>query len=57
MPPDHGAYGTPLFATLPNGLRVVVTRLPHTHRTACTVHIQVGSRYEHPEVNGISHLL
>ncbi len=42
---------------LSNGLTVVVTPLPHLHTAAATMFVRVGSRYERPEENGISHLL
>jgi predicted Zn-dependent peptidase len=47
----------PLVTTLPNGLRVVATRLPNVHRTAIVAHLRVGSRYESDADNGSSHLL
>lgn len=48
---------TLLSLTLPNGLRTVVTHLPSAHRVALALHLCIGSRYETPRNNGISHLL
>ncbi|MCA9601506.1 MAG: pitrilysin family protein [Polyangiales bacterium] len=43
--------------TLPNGLRVVVTELPHLHTVSVGTFVRVGSRYEDPSTNGLSHFL
>jgi predicted Zn-dependent peptidase len=43
--------------TLANGLRVVVAPLPQLHRTHVALWARVGSRFERPEDNGISHFL
>jgi len=42
--------------TLPGGLRVALTTLPHLHSVALTFAVRVGARYESPETNGLSHL-
>jgi predicted Zn-dependent peptidase len=42
---------------LPNGLRVVTVELPHLHTAALVFYAKVGSRYETPEDNGLSHFL
>jgi len=42
---------------LPSGLRVVCAPLPHTHRAAVTLHVSSGSRFEPPELGGVSHFL
>lgn len=42
---------------LPNGLTLVVTEMPHVHSADLTMFIRVGSRYETPEKNGMSHFL
>src|SRR5215470_18325940 len=42
---------------LPNGLRLVTVELPHLHTAALVVYAKVGSRYETPEDNGLSHFL
>ncbi len=44
-------------ATLANGLRVVVAPLPRLHRVHVALWARVGSRFEAPEDNGISHFL
>jgi predicted Zn-dependent peptidase len=44
-------------ATLANGLRVVVAPLPRLHRAHVALWARVGSRFEAPEENGISHFL
>ena len=43
-------------ATLSNGLRVLVMPLA-VHRVALSLFVRVGSRFETPAVNGISHFL
>jgi predicted Zn-dependent peptidase len=40
---------------LKNGLRLNLVRMPAVHRAALDVHVRVGSRYETPRENGISH--
>lgn len=40
---------------LPNGLRLNLVHMPGVHRAALDVHVRVGSRYETPRDNGISH--
>jgi predicted Zn-dependent peptidase len=42
---------------LPNGLRLVTVELPHLHTAALVVYAKVGSRYESPRDNGLSHFL
>jgi predicted Zn-dependent peptidase len=42
---------------LPNGLRVVTVELPYLHTASLVVYARVGSRYETPEDNGLSHFL
>jgi predicted Zn-dependent peptidase len=42
---------------LANGLRLVTVELPHLHTAAIVVYAKVGSRYESPEDNGLSHFL
>jgi predicted Zn-dependent peptidase len=53
MPPTFAHHKD----TLGNGLRVVTVELPHLHSTAMVVYAKVGSRYESPEDNGLSHFL
>jgi predicted Zn-dependent peptidase len=43
--------------TLPNGLRVVVVPQPQLHRAHVALFARVGSRFETPKTNGISHFL
>ena len=54
---------TPRRATAPritsqllgNGVRLSVVRMPAVHSAALDVHVRVGSRFETPRENGISH--
>lgn len=43
--------------TLANGLRVVVTPQPQLHRAHVALYVRVGSRFETPPTNGLSHFL
>ncbi|MDB4944838.1 MAG: Peptidase, family [Labilithrix sp.] len=43
--------------TLSNGLRVVVTPQPQLHRAHVALYVRVGSRFEEPRTNGLSHFL
>jgi predicted Zn-dependent peptidase len=47
----------PVRAELSNGLRIVGLTMPSVHRTAISCELNVGSRYEKAEDNGLSHLL
>lgn len=42
---------------LPNGLEVVVLKNPGTSSVSVDLWVKAGSRYEPPELNGISHLV
>lgn len=42
---------------LSNGLRVVTIELPHLHTAALVMYARVGSRYETPRDNGLSHFV
>ncbi len=42
---------------LDNGLRVVTVELPHLHTCSLVMYARVGSRYESPADNGLSHFL
>ena len=42
---------------LDNGLRVVTISLPHLHSATLVMYAKVGSRYETPADNGLSHFL
>lgn len=44
-------------ARLENGLDVIVAPLPHLHTVTLSAHVKVGSRFETPETNGLSHFL
>jgi len=43
--------------TLANGLRAVAISRPHMHRSVVAAYVHVGSRYETPGTNGLSHFL
>lgn len=43
--------------TLPNGLRVVTSEMPHMESVSIGFWVGVGSRYETPKENGASHFL
>ncbi len=47
----------PRRACLDNGLRIVVTTQPHLSLVSMILLVRVGSRYEEPIDNGLSHLL
>lgn len=42
---------------LPNGLKLVLVPQPNVHRAVASLYLRVGSRFETPENNGISHFL
>lgn len=48
---------TPTLRTLPNGARVVLIQQPHLGTAVLNVDVHVGSRFEDPKENGLSHLL
>jgi len=41
----------------PNGVRLLIIPVPHVDSAATAVMVGVGSRYETPKINGISHFL
>jgi len=43
--------------TLDNGLRVITEEMPHMRSASATIWIGAGSRYEPPDVNGVSHFI
>jgi predicted Zn-dependent peptidase len=43
--------------TLPNGLRILTSSMPHTHSVAVTIYVGAGSRYERTGEEGVSHYL
>lgn len=42
---------------LASGLRIVTVSLPHLHTAAIAAFVKVGSRFESPEENGLSHFV
>jgi predicted Zn-dependent peptidase len=47
----------PIRTVLSNGLRLAAVPMPHLHRCVLEAQIRVGSRFEAPGENGISHFL
>jgi predicted Zn-dependent peptidase len=47
----------PIRTVLSNGLRLVAVPMPHMHRAVLEAQIRIGSRFENPADNGISHFL
>ncbi len=47
----------PVRTVLSNGLRLVAVPMPHLHRSVLEAQIRIGSRFEGPAENGISHFL
>ena len=45
------------MTTLPNGLRIITTPMPHTRSAAVQFYVGVGARHEQPEVSGVSHFV
>jgi len=43
--------------TLDNGLSVTTVALPHLHTAVCALAVKVGSRFEAPADNGLSHFV
>src|SRR5579859_7493384 len=43
--------------TIASGLRLVTVELPHLHTASVVMYSKVGSRYETPRDNGLSHFL
>ncbi len=43
--------------TLPNGLRLITSPMPHTRAVAVSIYVGAGSRYETKEEAGISHFV
>lgn len=48
---------TPQQTTLSNGLRIVTAELPGAQSLTACIFVGVGSRYEDPKNNGVSHFL
>ena len=43
--------------TLPNGLRILTSAMPHTYSVSASLYVSTGSRYERDEEAGLSHFL
>lgn len=43
--------------TCPNGVRIVLEKIPHVRSVSIGIFVKTGSRHETPELNGISHFL
>ena len=43
--------------TLPNGLRILTSAMPHTRSASIILFYSVGQRYEPKEITGISHFI
>ncbi len=52
-----GGDADTLIATLDNGARVVVIRLPHLATAAVSVFVRSGSQHESARLNGIGHVI
>jgi len=50
-------WGNPLKETLTNGLRIFILENPGTASVSVDLWVKVGSRYESPPFNGISHFV
>ncbi len=48
---------SPLVTTLQNGVRLVLTHVPHARSVAVSVYMAAGSRYEQPHEAGLSHFV
>src|ERR671915_1721057 len=48
---------TTRITTLDSGLRVATEEMPHVKTASVGVWVDVGARYERPEVNGVAHML
>lgn len=47
----------PTMTTVPNGLRILVEELPHTHSVALGYFTGVGAGYESPALSGAAHFI
>ena len=58
---SHAVMTAPLLpyhdVVLDNGLLVTIVPQPTVHRAVAALYLRVGSRFETPENNGISHFL
>jgi predicted Zn-dependent peptidase len=48
---------TTSITTLDSGLRVATAQMPHVKTASVGVWVDVGARYERPDVNGVAHML
>ena len=48
---------TYIKSTLPNGLRVLTSSMPHTYSVAVSVYVGAGNRYETTAESGVSHFV
>lgn len=51
---DIATYGK---TTLDNGIRIITEQVPSLQSVSLGIWVRSGSRFEHPEVNGISHFI
>jgi predicted Zn-dependent peptidase len=54
---SHAPHAALRQVTLGNGLRVVIAPQPQLHRAHVALYVRVGSRFEAPATNGLSHFL
>ncbi len=47
----------PYLHTTPNGIRILIEELPHTHSVAIGCFIDIGARYEPTELAGAAHFI
>ncbi|WP_448337329.1 M16 family metallopeptidase [Chloroflexus aurantiacus] len=47
----------PYLHTTPNGIRILIEELPHTHSVAIGCFIDIGARYESAELAGAAHFI
>ena len=50
-------YPAPKRTVLSNGIRLVTVPMPNSPTVTVSVLVEAGSRYESPEINGLSHFL
>lgn len=50
-------YPAPKRTVLPNGIRLITVPMPNSPTVTVSVLVEAGSRYETPEINGLSHFL
>jgi len=57
LPRSAQPAGTPVVATLANGVRLLAIHLPHVHSASVGVFLRAGSRDETRDSSGIGHVL